>query len=239
MKRMLIVEDDLSIHRGLKDTFAAEHFEVDMESDGARGLASGRRRKYDVIILDVMLPSLNGTEICKTLRTEGIQTPIIMLTSKGGESDRVSGLEIGADDYVTKPFSVRELVARVHAILRRQATVVPELNECRFGDVVVDFVRQEAKKGKVLLDMTAKEYQLLKYFVEREGEVITRARLLDDVWGYDATPTTRTVDNYILSLRKKIETTPSVPKHLITVHTAGYKFTGDGKTPAKDKKKTR
>ncbi len=183
-----------------------------------------KKHQYDTIILDIMLPSMNGMEICKKLRSDGIQTPILMLTSKGTELDKVMGLEIGADDYVTKPFSVRELIARVKALLRRQATVVSELTEYFFDDVHLDFEKQEAHKGKKAVDFSAKEFELLKYFVEREGQVIARVRLLDDVWGYEATLTTRTVDNYILSLRKKLEANPSKPKHLLTVHTAGYKF---------------
>jgi len=233
MKRMLIVEDDQSILRGLREAFAAEHFDIEAEADGLKGLSAARRKKYDVIMLDIMLPTMNGTEICRSLRAEGVQTPIVMLTSKGSETDKVTGLELGADDYVTKPFSIKELIARVHAVLRRQQAVVSELQECNVGDVHVDFVRQEARKGKTAIEMTSKEYQLLKYVVEREGQVITRAQLLDDVWGYEATPTTRTVDNYILSLRKKLESDPSNPRHLITIHTAGYKYAGDAARPAK------
>jgi DNA-binding response OmpR family regulator len=224
MKRLLIVEDDQAILKGLKDNFAAEHFEVASESDGAKGYQTAKKRQFDAIILDVMLPSMNGMEICKQLRVDGIQTPILMLTSKGTELDKVMGLEIGADDYMTKPFSIRELLARIKALLRRQATVVNELNEYTFDDIHLDFKKQETRKGKKALDLTAKEYELLKYFVEREGQVITRPQLLDDVWGYEATPTTRTVDNYILGLRKKIEVSASKPKHLLTIHTAGYKF---------------
>ena len=238
MKNILIVEDDQNIQRGLREAFAAEHFDVQTESDGEKGFAAGKRKKFDVIILDIMLPSMNGVEICRKLRTEGVQTPILMLTSKRSETDKVMGLEMGADDYVTKPFSIRELTARVGALLRRQATVVSELNESSFGDVYVDFRRQEARKGTTALDLTAKEYQLLRYFIQREGQVITRAQLLDDVWGYEATPTTRTVDNYILSLRKKIEARPSRPEHLVTIHTAGYKFVGRG-SPAVPKTKRR
>jgi two-component system response regulator VicR len=171
-----------------------------------------------------MLPGLNGFEICKQLRMDGVKTPIIMLTGKGEEIDKVMGLEFGADDYVTKPFSVKELIARVKAVLRRQADIQTVLAEASFADVYVDFKKQEAKKGKKVLDLSAKEFQLLRYFAEREGQVISRNQLLDEVWGYEAMPTTRTVDNYILSLRKKIETNPSKPKHLVTVHTAGYKF---------------
>ena len=224
MKRILIVEDDRSILRGLVDSFKAEHFDVETSSDGEEGYAAAGKHKVDVILLDVMLPSMNGFEICKKLRMDGVKTPILMLTGKGEEIDKVMGLEFGADDYVTKPFSVKELIARVKAVLRRQSDIQTVLTETSFADVYVDFRKQEAKKGKKDLDLSSKECQLLKYFAEREGQVISRNQLLDDVWGYEAMPTTRTVDNYILSLRKKIEQNPSKPKHLLTVHTAGYKF---------------
>ena len=224
MKRILIIEDDIAILRGLKDNLEAEHFDVFSECDGAKGYQTAKKRLFDTILLDIMLPSMNGMEICKQLRTDGIQTPILMLTSKGTELDKVMGLEIGADDYLTKPFSIRELIARIKALLRRQATVVSNLDEYTFDDIHLDFKKQEARKEKKMLNLSAKEYELLKYFVEREGQVITRAQLLDDVWGYEATPTTRTVDNYILGLRKKLETHPAKPKHLLTIHTAGYKF---------------
>ncbi|OGU26829.1 MAG: DNA-binding response regulator [Ignavibacteria bacterium GWA2_54_16] len=224
MKRILIVEDDKAILRGLVDSLKAEHFEIETSSDGEEGLGFAKRRKFDLIILDVMLPGMNGFEICKQLRTEKVKTPILMLTGKGDEIDKVMGLELGADDYVTKPFSIKELIARVRALLRRQAEIHSSLNEASFGDVYIDFKKQEATRGKKSVDLTSKEFQLLKYFVEREGEVISRNQLLDSVWGYDALPTTRTVDNYILSLRKKIEKNPAKPRHLLTVHTAGYKF---------------
>ncbi len=224
MKRILIVEDDTAILRGLTDNLKAEHFDVISETDGQKGYETAKNRKCDLIILDVMLPNLSGFDICKQLRKDGLNTPILMLTGKGEETDKVLGLELGADDYVTKPFGIKELIARVRSILRRQSEIRTEIQETSFGDLYVDFRKQEAKRGKKSIDMSAKEFQLLKYFVEREGEVISRSQLLDDVWGYDATPTTRTVDNYVLALRKKIEINPSKPKHLITVHTAGYKF---------------
>ncbi len=224
MKRMLIVEDDKAILRGLVDSFKAEHFDVETSSDGEEGYTFAKRRKFDLIILDIMLPRRNGLDICKQLRIDGVKTPILLLTGKGEEIDKVMGLELGADDYITKPFSVKELIARVNAVLRRQSDIHTVLTEASFGDLFVDFKKQEAVKGKKKLDLSAKEFQLLKYFAEREGEVVSRSQLLDDVWGYEATPTTRTVDNYILSLRKKIESNPSKPKHLLTVHTAGYKF---------------
>lgn len=224
MKRILVIEDDPSILRGLIDNLKVEHFDVHAESDGEKGFDVARKKKFDLILLDVMLPNMNGYEICKQLRSGGVQSPILMLTGKGEELDKVLGLELGADDYVTKPFSVRELIARIKSLLRRQTDIRSEIMETSFGDVHVDFKKQELIKGKKKQKMSAKEFELLKYFVEREGEVVTRARLLDDVWGFDVTPTTRTVDNYILSLRKKIESSPSKPKHLVTVHTAGYKF---------------
>lgn len=224
MKTILVIEDDPAIQRGLHDILTEEHFTVLAATDGEKGYGMAKRENVDLIILDLMLPNKNGREICRDLRNNGVQTPILMLTSKKQESDKVVGLEIGADDYVTKPFSVRELVARIHALLRRQSQIRTSIDETQFGDIHVDFVKQEATKGKKNLKLSAKEFQLLKYFVEREGVVISRNVLLDDVWGYDVTPTTRTVDNYILSLRKKIETVPSKPKHLLTIHTAGYKF---------------
>ncbi|HTR81677.1 MAG TPA: response regulator transcription factor [Bacteroidota bacterium] len=224
MKTILIIEDDPSIQRGLRDVLTEEHFSVLSVADGEKGFQTAKREKVDLIILDLMLPSKNGGDICRDLRSAGVQTPILMLTSKKQESDKVLGLEIGADDYVTKPFSVRELIARVKALLRRQSEIHSALSETHFGDVHVDFSKHEAAKGKKKIALSAKEFELLKYFVEREGKVISRDLLLDDVWGYDVMPTTRTVDNYILSLRKKIETNPSKPSHLLTVHTAGYKF---------------
>jgi len=224
MKRILIVEDDKAILQGLTDNLQAEHYEVVGEMDGMKGFQAAKKHQFDAIILDVMLPSMNGMDICKQLRTEKIETAILMLTSKGAEVDKVMGLEIGADDYMTKPFSIRELLARIKVLLRRQTAIVSELQEYSFGDVYLDFKKQEGRKGKKVLDLSAKEYELLKYFAQREGKVISRDQLLDDVWGYDAVPTTRTVDNYILALRKKIETKPAHPKHIITIHTAGYKF---------------
>jgi DNA-binding response OmpR family regulator len=224
MKTILIVEDHEVILRGLMDNLKAEHYEVTGVSDGMKGYQSAKKRHFDLIILDIMLPSMNGMEICKQLRSEGMQTPILMLTSKKGEVDKVMGLEFGADDYVTKPFSILELLARIKALLRRQTEIKNQLTEYSFDDIYLDFKKQEARKGKKILDLTAKEFELIQYFVEREGIVISRSQLLDDVWGYESLPTTRTVDNYILSLRKKLESSPSHPKHLLTIHTAGYKF---------------
>ncbi len=224
MKTILIIEDDPAIQQGLHDALTEEHFSVLSSTDGEKGYQMAKRETVALIILDLMLPNKNGREICSELRGSGVQTPILMLTSKKQEMDKVLGLEIGADDYMTKPFSLRELIARVKALLRRHTEIHSAIDETHFSDVHVDFTKQEATKGKRKLKLSAKEFQLMKYFVEREGKVISRDTLLDDVWGYGVTPTTRTVDKYILSLRKKIETIPSKPKHLLTVHTAGYKF---------------
>jgi DNA-binding response OmpR family regulator len=224
MKQVLIIEDDSAILRGLKDNLESEHFKVLGESDGIKGYQAAKKSQFDIVILDIMLPSMNGMEICKQLRSDGVQTPILMLTSKGAELDKVMGLEIGADDYMTKPFSVRELIARINALLRRQSAIISEITEFSFDGIHLDFKKQEARKGRKVIDLSAKEFELMKYFVQRKGQVVTRNELLDDVWGYEVTPTTRTIDNYILGLRKKIEKNPARPVHLITVHTAGYKF---------------
>jgi len=224
MKRILVIEDDPAIVRGLMDNLREEHFHAETESDGIKGFERARKAQWDLLILDVMLPGINGLDICKRLRSDGASFPILMLTGRGEESDKVIGLEFGADDYVTKPFSVRELMARIKALLRRQASLPAVIEETVIGDLHVDFRKQEVRNGDTLITMSAKEFELLKYFVEREGEVVSREQLLNDVWGYDAMPTTRTVDNYVLSLRKKIEKKPAEPKHFLTVHTVGYKF---------------
>jgi DNA-binding response OmpR family regulator len=224
MKKILVVEDDAAISKGLIENLEQEHYKVISADDGEKGYKLAKRENPDLIILDIMLPSKNGYEVCRDLRKEAIATPIIMLTGKGEEADKVLGLELGADDYVTKPFSVRELLARVRAVLRRRFEAEHDISEYSFGDVYLDFKKMEATKRKRQLKMSAKEFEILKFFVKREGQVVTRNTLLDEVWGYDVYPTTRTVDNYILTVRKKIEDNPSRPKHLLTVHTAGYKF---------------
>jgi len=224
MKKILVVEDDQSILKGLIENLEQEHYKVIYADDGERGFRMAIRENPDLIILDVLLPSKNGFEICQDLRKEGVATPIIMLTGKGEEADKVLGLELGADDYVTKPFSVRELLARVKAVLRRKFEADHDISEYSFGDIYLDFKKMEATKGRKKLDLSAKEFEIMKFFIKREGQVVSRNALLDEVWGYDVYPTTRTVDNYILSIRKKIESNPSKPKHLLTVHTAGYKF---------------
>lgn len=224
MKRILIVEDDPAILHGLQESLTLEHYEILTATDGDTGYKIAKRENIDLIILDLMLPGKNGQTICRELRGEGVHTPIIMLTSKGSETDKVVGLELGADDYVTKPFSIRELQARINAVLRRKPEMKKDIDEYDFGNVHVDFKKQEAFKNKETVKLSSKEFDLLKYFIQHESEVVTRDMMLDDVWGYEEFPTTRTIDNYILSIRKKIEDDPSEPKHLITIHTSGYKF---------------
>jgi len=224
MTRVLIVEDDPAILRGLKDNLTAESYEVATATDGEAGYRLVREQKPDLVVLDLMLPRLSGYEVCRKLRQEGNTVPILMLTARGEEADRVLGLDLGADDYVTKPFSVRELLARVRAIVRRANPPRPLPDELRFDDVVVDFKRYEAHRGAQRVEMTRKEFGLLRYLASRPGEVVRRDELLEEVWDYANYPTTRTVDNHVLSLRAKLETSQSEPRHLITVHGVGYKF---------------
>jgi DNA-binding response OmpR family regulator len=224
MKKILIIEDDPATLTGIEETLKEEHFDVSTVMSGQMGYEKAKEGKYDLIILDLMLPEKNGIDICKDLRRDGINTPILMLTGKKEEIDKVIGLEIGADDYVTKPFSIRELVARVKALLRRPQEIRPEVEEYSFDNIYLNFKKQEAKKGNNPFELSVMEFKVMKYFIQREGEVIERNKLLDEVWGYENYPSTRTVDNFILNLRKKIEADHSNPKHLLTIHGAGYKF---------------
>ena len=224
MSRVLVVEDDAAILRGLKDNLDAESYEVLTAMDGQSAYRMIVEEKPDLVILDLMLPKLGGYEVCRKVRAEGINTPIIMLTARGEEADRVLGLDLGADDYVTKPFSVRELLARVRALLRRAYPPNDLPDELRFYDVVVDFKRYAASKGDRKLELTPKEFGVLRYLAARSAEVVRRDELLDEVWGYDTDVTTRTVDNHVASLRAKIEDQASEPRFLITVHGVGYKF---------------
>ena len=224
MQKILIIEDDPATLMGLEDTLKEENFNVSTVMSGKMGYEKALTGEYDLIILDLMLPEKNGIDVCKDLRRNEVNTPILMLTGKKEEIDKVLGLEIGADDYVTKPFSIRELVARVKAILRRPKEVKSDIDEYSFGDVYLNFKGQEAKKGNNPIELSVMEFKVMKYFIQYEGEVIERDVLLNEVWGYENYPSTRTVDNFILSLRKKIEDDHSNPKHLLTVHGAGYKF---------------
>jgi DNA-binding response OmpR family regulator len=226
MPKVLIVEDDDAMAIALVDGFRFEGYEVVAARDGEAGLAQARSASPDLVILDVMLPKLSGLDVCKQLRAEGSTLPIIMLTARGQEIDKVLGLKLGADDYVTKPFGFMELVARAEAVLRRTGGPSRSLAAYRFGEVVVDFKKGELRRKGALVEITARELRLLEFFIAHRGEVIARERLLDQVWDYDQTPLTRTVDMHVAKLRKKIEDDPSDPKLIVTVHRMGYKFTG-------------
>lgn len=210
----------------LRDGFTYEGYAVHVARDGAAGLRMAEERSHDLVILDVMLPRISGLDVCRQLRSSGNDTPIIMLTARGQEIDKVLGLKTGADDYVTKPFSFLELMARVEAVLRRTSKSPEQVEQVSFGDVEMNFKTFEATKGGRSLDLSPREFKMMKYFVEHRGEVVTRDQLLDHVWGYEGLPLTRTVDMHIAKLRQKIEDTPSDPHHVITVHRVGYKFTG-------------
>ena len=225
MSRILVVEDDPAILRGLADNLRFEGFDVVMATDGYTAYKQLREQPGpDLVLLDVMLPAMSGYELCRRVRAEGVHTPIIMLTARGDESDRVLGLDVGADDYVAKPFAVRELVARIRAVLRRANRSSEELQALRADDIVVDFRRYEALRGGTPLSLTRKEYGVLRYLASRPGEVVRRETLLEHVWGYGADVTSRTVDNHVATLRAKLEQNPRAPKHLQTVHGVGYKW---------------
>ena len=225
MKRILLIEDDEALSKTLTIALEAEGFSVLSTADGRQGLDLGLKEKADLIALDMVLPSLGGLEVCRELREKKVQTPIIMLSGKKKEEvDKVLGLELGADDYLLKPFGPREFLARVRAILRRGRPEPVELEEFSFGDVSVNFKAQTAAKGKRALRLTAKEFGLLKLLISREGEVINRNTILNEVWGYEKYPTTRTVDTFIHNLRHKVEKDPARPRHLLTVPWSGYKF---------------
>ncbi len=227
MSLILAIEDDPAILRGLADNLRFESYQVVTASDGEAGYALIKERHPDLIILDLMLPKLSGYEICRKVRSEGVQTPILMLTARGEEADRVLGLDLGADDYVSKPFSVRELMARIRAILRRSQPSKTAPEELRFDDVTVSFVSYEATRAGRPLEMTRKEFQVLRFLASRAGEVVSRDDLLNEVWGYENYPTTRTVDNHVAGLRAKIEREPANPQRLKTIHGVGYKLVLD------------
>jgi DNA-binding response OmpR family regulator len=224
MITILAIEDDAAILRGLTDNLSFEGYEVIAATDGETGYQLQRDRKPDLIVLDLMLPRMSGFEFCRKLRGEGIQTPILMLTARSEEPDRVLGLDLGADDYVTKPFSVRELMARIRSLLRRSQPR-PELpDDLRFDSVEIDFRRYEARRGGQSFEMTRKEFAILRFLASRAGEVVSRDELLNEVWGYESYPSSRTVDNHVAGLRAKLERDSSQPEHLKTVHGVGYKF---------------
>ena len=224
LTKVLIIEDEPNMVLGLKDSCEYEGYEVSVARDGNEGLEKASIEKPDIILLDVMLPLMSGIDVCRTLRTRGIETPILILTARSEETDKVVGLEVGADDYVTKPFSIKELLARIKAHLRRAAKQVGEIETFTFGDVELNFKKYTARKDGRALELSAREFEILHYLIRRRGEIVTRDQLLDEVWGYDSTPVTRTVDNHIARLRQKIEQDPSAPQHIITVHRLGYRF---------------
>jgi len=224
MSVVLVVEDDPAIRQGLQESLRLERHDVLTAPDGEEGYRVAREKKPDLVILDLMLPRMGGVEVCRKLRADGFGAPILMLTARSDEADRVLGLDLGADDYVTKPFSVRELLARVRALLRRRDKAGTLPDELRFDDVVVDFRRCEALKAGAPVGLTRKEFGVLRLLAAKAGEVVSRDDLLNGVWGYEHYPTTRTVDVHVASLRSKFEADASKPCRLVTVHGMGYKL---------------
>ena len=224
MKTILIIEDDVSILRGLKDNLEYEGYSVLTETNGDNGLNTARGSSTDLILLDIMLPGINGFEICRKIKKEKPDLPIIMITARGSEMDKVGGLDLGADDYLTKPFSIPELLARIRAVLRRSKQDQDALEKYSFGNVILDFKKYQAFFYGKEVNLSSKEFAIMEYFIQNKGKVLHRHDMLNEVWGYNVMPTTRTVDNFILDLRKKLEEDPSKPKHIISVRGVGYKF---------------
>ena len=224
MPTILFVEDEYPMRVALEDAFRHYGYDVVSASDGESGLKLVEEKKPDLVILDVMLPHMDGFEVCKQLRQQGFMRPILMLTARSQEVDKVIGLELGADDYVTKPFGDRELLARVKALLRRASHEPSELGNYRFGTVDIDFTHFIAEKNGRSLRLTSTEFSLLHLLISQKGKVLTREELLNKVWGYEFFPQSRTVDNHILRLRQKLEDDPNHPRHILTMHGMGYKF---------------
>ncbi len=224
-QRILLVEDEPGLVLTLTDRLQGEGYHTDACEDGEAGLAQAMAQPYDLIILDVMLPKKSGFDVCRKLRQSGMQTPILMLTARNQVVDKVVGLQIGADDYLTKPFDMMELLARIEALLRRAvAKPAAAVMAFQFGTIKVDFRRAEVLRNDVAVVLSAREYQLLKYLIEHRGESISREQLLTDVWGYEATPETRTVDVHMAWLRQKLEDNPRYPQYFLTLRGLGYKF---------------
>jgi two-component system alkaline phosphatase synthesis response regulator PhoP len=227
VNRLLIIEDEPGLVLTLTDRLGREGYLVESASNGKLGLERALQEPFDLVLLDVMLPGQNGFDVLRDLRQQGIETPVIMLTARGQTVDKVVGLKLGADDYLTKPFEMMELLARVEARLRR---AVPkdtvDAEAYRFGPIQVDFRKAEVTRGGAPVELSAREYQLLRYFIEHRGATISRDELLNHVWGYNAMPNTRTVDVHVAWLRQKIEQNPKHPQHILTVHGLGYKFAG-------------
>ncbi|MCA1585147.1 MAG: response regulator transcription factor [Acidobacteria bacterium] len=226
MKRILVIEDEPQMLLGLRDNLELEGYDVATAADGEEGLTTAASFNPDLVILDVMLPKKNGFDVCRELRVRSSATPIVMLTARSAETDKVLGLELGADDYVTKPFSITELLARVRAVLRRTGAQKTPSDAVRIGDIDIDFKLHQARRGRARIEFTAREFDLLRYFVQHIGQVVTREQILNEVWGYEEFPTTRTIDNFVAKLRQKIERAPHAPEHILTIHGSGYKFVG-------------
>jgi len=226
MTKILIVEDEPNMVAGLRDNFEFEGYEVVSAYNGAEGLERALAESPDLVLLDVMMPKMSGLDVCKQLKAKRPSIPIIMLTARGQEVDKVVGLELGADDYVTKPFSIRELIARVKAVLRRSRTLPKEHDRYSFGDADVNLHACRVTRGGKEIELSAIEFELLKYFICHAGEVLTRDRLLEEVWGYDSYPSTRTVDAHLVRVRQKLEPDPEQPHFFLTVHGMGYRFVG-------------
>ncbi len=224
MSTILVIEDDLKILRGLEMNLKFEGYVVLAATEGYEGLKKALNEPVDLLVLDIMLPGLSGYDICRKVRAQKPDLPIVMLTAKGQETDKVAGLDLGADDYVTKPFGVSELMARIRALLRRCETKGKNLERYSFGNVTLDFKKYQTELNGTAVELSAKEYDVMRYLIEHAGEAVHRHDLLDKVWGYEAMPTTRTVDNFILDLRKKLEDDPSHPDHILSVRGVGYKF---------------
>ena len=227
-KRLLLVEDEPGLQLALSDRLSSEGYAVETAGDGNVAVQRATGEPFDIIVLDVMLPGRDGFDVAKAIRQQGIQTPILMLTARTQVVDRVVGLKLGADDYLTKPFETIELLARLEALLRRAPSAVSgvSLERYQFGDIAVDVRKAEVSQKGALLDLSAKEFHLLKYFIEHRGATLSREELLQEVWGYDNTPSTRTVDVHVAWLRQKLEPNPRVPQYILTVHGLGYKFAG-------------
>ena len=225
--RVLLIEDEAGLRLTLSDRLGSEGYAVETASDGEAGLACATSGGYDLIVLDVMLPRMNGFDVCREVRQRGVTTPILMLTARGQVVDKVVGLKLGADDYLTKPFETIELMARLEALLRRRPSgAQPGGDIYRFGDVVVDMRRMEVTRGGEPVELSAREFKLLRHFIAHRGATLSRDALLADVWGYDEMPLTRTVDVHVAGLRQKIEANPKMPEYILTVHGLGYKFVG-------------
>ncbi|HET6892615.1 MAG TPA: response regulator transcription factor [Pyrinomonadaceae bacterium] len=224
--RILIVEDEPAMVAGLRDNFEFEGYEVISAGDGVEGLERALADNPDLVVLDVMMPRMSGLDLCKQLKAKRPSVPIIMLTARGQEIDKVVGLELGADDYVTKPFSIRELMARVKAVLRRVSPQLSDQEVYRFSDIEVNVRSNQVLRGGSPVELSSKEFALLAYFLSHPAETLSRDRLLDAVWGYENYPNTRTVDTHIVHLRQKLEPNPEEPRFILTIHGSGYKFVG-------------